>query len=95
MPRFYFQFSDGAHTFSDAVGVELVGFADVRNRVISQIRDIKGALSDRRIQDWTNWKMIVTDANQVTILEVAFDLKPKPFDETETAGLFSAQKRFR
>lgn len=95
MPRFYFHFSDGAHTFSDGVGVELVGFADVRNRVISQIRDIKGALSDRRIQDWTNWTMIVTDANQATILEVSFDLQPVPIDAAGTVGLFSAQKRLR
>jgi len=93
MPRYYFHFSDGKHTFTDRVGLELTGFADMRSRVVSHIREIKGALSEHRIQDWTNWKLVVTEESQVTILEVGFDLKPKPFTEIDGTSLFSAHQR--
>jgi hypothetical protein len=93
MPRYYFNFSDGTHTFTDAAGMELISFADVRTHVIRHIRDLKGALSEHRIQDWAKWKMVVTDANQITILEVGFDLKPKPLNDTGRGALpFAHQK---
>jgi hypothetical protein len=95
MPRYYFHFSDGKHTFTDKVGLELTGFADLRSRVVGHIREIKGSLSDHRIQDWTDWKLVVTEESQVTILEVGFDLKPKPLAETESAGLVRAHQRTR
>ena len=82
MPRFYFHFSDGKRTFTDAIGLELVGFSDVRSRVITQIRDLKSSLSERHIQDWSGWKLIVIDAIGKTVLEVGFDLKPRPLQET-------------
>jgi hypothetical protein len=95
MPRYYFNFSDGKHTFTDRIGLELVSFADVRNQVINQVRDIKGALSERRIQDWADWKMIVTDASGIVILEVAFDLKPRPLDETKGSHFILHRQRSR
>ena len=82
MPRFYFHFSDGKQTFTDAIGLELAGFVDVRNRVITQIRDLKRSQSEHRIQDWSGWKVIVMDAMGKMVLEVGFDLKPRPLQET-------------
>jgi hypothetical protein len=80
MPRYYFHFSDGKRIFTDAIGLELADFADVRNRVIKQVRDLKSSLSKRRIQDWSSWKMIVIDAKGKTVLEVSFDLNPRPLN---------------
>jgi hypothetical protein len=76
MPRYYFHFSDGKHVFSDSIGLELTGLADVRDRVIKQIRTLKSSQSERRIQDWTDWKMKVVDANGNSVIEVGFELKP-------------------
>jgi len=80
MPRYYFHFSDGMRTFTDAIGLELAGFGDVRNRVITQVRDLKSSLSEHCIQDWSDWKMIVIDAKGKTVLEVGFDLNPRPLN---------------
>ena len=73
MPRFYFHFSDGKRTFTDAIGLELAGCVDVRNRVITQIRDLKRSQSEHRIQDWSGWKVIVIDAmgKQTPIMPLA------------------------
>jgi uncharacterized protein DUF6894 len=76
MPRYYFHFSDGKHVFSDSIGLELTGLADVRDRVIKQIRTLKSSQSERRIQEWTDWKMKVVDANGNSVIEVGFELKP-------------------
>jgi len=35
MPRYYFHFSDGNRVFTDENGLELIDFADVKQRVIS------------------------------------------------------------
>jgi len=76
MPRYYFHFSDGKHFFSDSVGLELAGLADVRDRVVKQIRTVKSSQSEHHILDWSDWKMSVVDANGSLVLEVGFDLKP-------------------
>lgn len=78
MPRYYFHFSDGNRVFTDENGLELIDFADVKQRVIRQVRDLKSSFSRQQNQDWANWKLIVVDAKGTTILEVSFDLKPKP-----------------
>jgi len=57
-----FHFSDGERIFTDAIGLELVGIAAVRKRVIKQVRDLKGSQSEHHIQDWSDWKMLVVDA---------------------------------
>jgi hypothetical protein len=49
MPRYYFHFSDGKRTFTDTIGLELADLVDVRNRVITQIRDLKSSLSEHPI----------------------------------------------
>jgi hypothetical protein len=80
MPRYYFHFSDGERIFIDAIGLELVGIAAVRKRVNKQVRDLKGSQSERYIQDWSDWKMLVIDAKGKTVLEVGFDLTPRPLN---------------
>jgi hypothetical protein len=32
------------------------------------------------IQDWSGWKMIVIDTKGKTVLEVGFDLNPRPLN---------------
>ena len=76
MPRYYFNFSDGKHVFSDSIGLELTGLADVRDRAAKQIRTVKSSQSEHHIQDWADWKMNVVDANGNSVLEVGFELKP-------------------
>jgi hypothetical protein len=93
MPRYYFHFTDGTHTFTDGVGIELIGFGDVRRRVISHIREIKGALSEHKIQDWAKWKLLVTESSQITVLEVSFDLKPRPMVVGDTNPLLFSYQR--
>lgn len=77
MPRYYFHFSDGKRTFTDAIGVELAGIAAARANAIAQVRDMRSALTERGIQDWSGWKMVVVNANGKTVLEVGFDLTPR------------------
>jgi Domain of unknown function (DUF6894) len=73
MPRYFFHFSDGELTFTDASGIEAAGAAAVRAHTARQIREIKGALSERRIMDWSGWKMIVANTDGKTIFELGFD----------------------
>jgi hypothetical protein len=51
MPRYYFHFSDGKRTFTDSIGVELTGIAAARSQVTAQIHEMRGALSERTLQD--------------------------------------------
>jgi hypothetical protein len=39
-----------------------------------------GFEDEHRIQDWSGWKMIVIDAKGKTVLEVGFDLNPRPLN---------------
>jgi hypothetical protein len=77
MPRYFFHFSDGKHTFTDAAGVELNGIAAARAYATAQIRELRGAKSERALQNWAPWKMIVIDAKGKTIVEVGFDLSTR------------------
>jgi hypothetical protein len=77
VPRYYFHFSDGKRTFSDATGVDLTGIAPARSHAATQIREIRGAISEQNIQDWVDWKMVVVDAGGETVFEIGFDLKPR------------------
>lgn len=72
-----FSFSDGERKFTDATGVELTGIAAARVHAILEVRDMKGSLAERTIQDCSAWKMIVVDANGEAILEIGFDLSPR------------------
>jgi hypothetical protein len=80
MPRYYFYIGDGKRIFTDATGVELTGLAAARAHVIVQIRDIKGAQSERGVQDWSGWSVTVVDEKTKKIFEMDFNLKPKPAD---------------
>lgn len=80
MPRYFFHFSDGKHTFTDAAGVELNGIAAARAHATAQIREMRGAQSEFALQNWATWKMIVVDAKGKTIVEVGFDLSTRSMD---------------
>jgi hypothetical protein len=74
MPRFYFHFTDGKRTYTDAIGVELNGIAAARENLISQLRELKAALCDNQIQDWSEWTIVVEDGRKKALLEMGFDL---------------------
>jgi hypothetical protein len=77
MPRFFFHFTDGKRTFPDAIGVELNGIAAARENLISQLRELKGGLCNNRIQDWSEWTIVVEDEKKKALLEMGFNLIPK------------------
>jgi hypothetical protein len=78
MPRYFFHFSDGKRTFTDGTGTEFAGLGDARKHALSQVRELKASISQEKVQNWMGWKMIVVDANGKTVLEVGFDLTPRP-----------------
>lgn len=78
MPRYFFHFSDGKRQFTDTAGIELSGLAAARAHAMVQVRDLRAALCEPRIQEWAGWKMIVVDANGKVVSEIGFDLKPLP-----------------
>jgi len=78
MPRYFFHFSDGKSTFTDDIGTDLAGLGNAKKLAISQMRDWKSKQSAGEIREWSNWKMIVVDANGKIVLEVGFDLTPRP-----------------
>ncbi|MBI2714232.1 MAG: hypothetical protein HYX37_07225 [Rhizobiales bacterium] len=80
MPRYFFHFSDGKHTFTDAAGFELNGIAAAREYATAQIREMRGAQSERGLQNWVAWKMIVVDAKGEAIFEAGFDLNTRSMD---------------
>jgi len=43
-------------------------------RLTAQIHEMRGALSERTLQDWLGWKMTVVDANGKTVLRSALTL---------------------
>lgn len=77
MPCYFFHFNDGKRTFTDCIGVELDGMADARKNAIAQIREMKSILSERQIQKWSGWQMIVINVHGKTVFEIAFDLTPR------------------
>ena len=81
MPRYFFHFSDGEHTFTDATGGDFMGAEAVRVHAKRQVREIKGVLSERRILDWSSWKMIVANIEGKTVFEVGFDRGSENDDE--------------
>jgi hypothetical protein len=74
MPRYHFHFSDGKRTFTDSNGIELAGMAAARAYATNQIRDIRSAILDGQLQDWSGWKMLVADAEEKIVFEISFDL---------------------
>jgi len=80
MPRYFFHFSDGKRTFTDSIGVELTGIAAARSQVTAQIREMRGALFEGTLQDWSGWTMTIVDAKGKTLFKVGFDLIPRPLN---------------
>jgi hypothetical protein len=78
MPHFYFHFGDGKRTFTDSTGIELNGIAAARAYATNQIRDMRTSVLEGSLQDWSSWKMIVTDAKEMVVFEIGFDLTPRP-----------------
>jgi Domain of unknown function (DUF6894) len=70
MAQYYFLFSDGKHTFSDSDGIDLPGIVAARAHARVQIRDIKAVCP---IRSWSEWMMIVSDANGKIIAEINFE----------------------
>jgi hypothetical protein len=81
MPRYFFHFSDGKRIFTDAAGVELMSVLAARLQATDQIREMRSALSERTLQDWSDWKLIVADTEGKTVLEVGFDLSTRPHQD--------------
>jgi|APFre7841882630_1041343.scaffolds.fasta_scaffold790214_1 hypothetical protein len=78
MPRYFFHFNGGKRTFTDDTGTELAGLGDARKHAIRQARELKGAISEQTIQSCAGWKVITADANGKIVLEIGFDLTPRP-----------------
>ena len=76
MPRYFFHFSDGKRQFTDSTGIELSGLAAARAHAKGQVRQLRATFSERQIQDWSGWKLIVVNVNEKTVFEIGFDLKP-------------------
>lgn len=73
MPRYFFHFSDGIRRFSDATGQDLSGIGAARRHAVAQVRELKIAMCHPGIQDLSGWTMIVTDQDDRTVFEVAFN----------------------
>lgn len=77
MPRYFFHFSDGKRTFTDSAGVELAGIVAARSHAARHIREMRDAMSEQAILDWTGWTMTVVDDGGKAVFEIGFDLKPR------------------
>ncbi|HXZ21272.1 MAG TPA: hypothetical protein VEH78_00740 [Pseudolabrys sp.] len=73
MPRYFFHFTDGRRKFTDSTGVELPGTAAVRQHAVEQIRELRGAMSEVKLQKWLGWKIIADDSAGNTVFEIDFD----------------------
>ena len=77
MPRYFYHLSDGVRTFSDNTGVELENLAAARRHLVSHVGELRGTLSDKGIQDWSKWTVIVSDYDNKTIQSMGFNLIPR------------------
>jgi len=76
MPRYFFHFTDGRRTFTDAAGVELPGIAAMRQHAVAQIRELRAAMSEPKLQNWSSWKIIADDGTGDSVYEIGFDQAP-------------------
>ncbi|MGA8934126.1 MAG: hypothetical protein WB522_07650 [Pseudolabrys sp.] len=76
MPRYFFHFTDGRRTFTDVAGVELSGVAAMRQYAAEEIRRLRSAMPDVKVQNWLDWKIIAVDSVGNTVYEVGFDFTP-------------------
>jgi len=75
MPRYFFHLTDGRRQFTDSAGVELPGIWAMRQHAAKQIRELRGAMPETNLQDWTGWKIIAADNIGNTLFEVGFDVR--------------------
>ena len=80
MPRYFFHFGDGKHTFTDSMGIELPGIVAARKHAASQIRDMRATLPKGRLQDWAGWTMTAVDTTGNTLFDLGFDLISRPLN---------------
>ena len=78
LPRYFFHFSDGSRQFTDGSGHELSGLAAAREHAAEHVREIKTAVSDPEILDFTGWTMTVVDVAGKAVFEISFDHTPVP-----------------
>jgi hypothetical protein len=76
VPRYFFHFSDGKRQFTDDSGKELSGIAAARAYATEHVREMKAAMSDTEIHDFSGWTMTVVDGAGKAVFEIGFDLKP-------------------
>jgi hypothetical protein len=76
VPKYFFHFSDGEREFTDDAGQELSGIAAARDYAAGHVREIKAAMTDTQIHDFSGWSMTVADALGKTVFEIGFDLRP-------------------
>jgi hypothetical protein len=76
MPKYFFHFSDGQRQFTDDAGQDLSGIAAARDYATDHVREIKTAMSDTQIHDFSDWSMTVVDDLGRTVFEIGFDLRP-------------------
>lgn len=77
VPRYFFNFTDGKREFGDAEGRELPGLRAARAHATDQVRDLKAAMLDVRVQDLSGWSMMVKDEAGRTVFVLGFDMKPR------------------
>ncbi len=75
MPRYFFHFSDGKRQFTDSSGFEVSGLTAARAHAAGQVRELKAAMCEPRIQDLSGWSMTVTDAAGKKVFKIGFDRK--------------------
>jgi hypothetical protein len=76
VPRYFFHFTDGRRTFTDAAGVDLPGVAAMRQHAAEQIRELRRAMSEPKRQNWSSWKIIAADGFGNSVYEIGFDQAP-------------------
>ena len=84
VPRYFFHFFDGNRQFTDGSGEELSGMAAAREHATEHMREIKAAMSEPEIPDFSGWVMTVVDELGKVVFEIGFDLRPPPPPKPKT-----------
>jgi hypothetical protein len=69
MPRYFFSLKN-ERSFDDVDGLELPDIDAARKEAVGFARDMMRMEPER--QDWSSWVVCVTDAEQQSVLNVAF-----------------------
>ena len=74
MPRYFFHFTDGCRTFTDATGVELPGIGAMRQHAAKQVRELRAAMLEPKLRNWSSCKIIASDGTGNSVYEIGLDL---------------------